>query len=548
MNKIPITVGVIGHVDAIITDEHKNKIKSIFNDIAGRYPTSPVVLFSQLALGADTAVAKCFLELKEEYQRDYRLVVPIPYNIETYKKTQFETSEQIANFNNLLAKAERVFELTDDIAEKNDYYRQSGEFVADSSMILIALWDKIENGKTGGSAEIVRYKIDGSYNDKIAKHIFDAKGALISLPCNRKKTINPRDIILEDDFLQKLLDKSSSVKKALEKVEFLNIQAAKTNELELKKSESLLYSNTEMLNQNAALLRDYFVIANTQAIRSYKRYGFRLLSLFIMGFVFFGFFEAYKALGLSPWNFYATALALSLSVIFLYISKEQKYHESYIDNRILAETLRVQFFWNLRKIPLAVADLALHIHTVEYDWARHIIEALHGYTFPDIKQNKQDIFTVKKEWIDDQKKFFHERINMFERIKKYFEAGFHVFLSSSVLLLIGIFFMKQFDVLEHSLEFLVFIDTLLLALAVFIKAYHEKKGYEEIISEYMMMFFIYNVCSEKIDTINNSDLSQGEKERELDELLILTGKEAIAENGNWYMVYKEKSLELKGVG
>jgi hypothetical protein len=234
------------------------------------------------------------LELKEEYQRDYNLVVPIPYNVETYKKTQFANPEQLKHFNYLLTKAERVFELTDDTAEKNEYYRQGGEFVADSSMILIALWDEVDNGKTGGTADTVRYKIDGSYNDKIAKHIFDAKGSLISLHCNRKRTINPVNIILEDDLLQKLLDKNHSIKKALDKVEFLNIQAIKKGKLEFKRFGSCLYSNTKTLNKNAVLLKDYFVITGAQAIQSHKRYNFRLLSLFILGFVFIGFFEAYK--------------------------------------------------------------------------------------------------------------------------------------------------------------------------------------------------------------------------------------------------------------
>jgi hypothetical protein len=272
MNKIPITVGIIGHIDAIITDKHRDKIRSIFNDITEKYPTSPIVLFSQLALGSDTEVANYFLELKEEYKRDYRLVVPIPYNIETYKKTQFETTEQLNHFNDLLKKAERFFELTDDREDKNEYYKQAGEFVANSSMILIALWDENNNGKIGGTAGTVQYKKFGSYNNKITKHIFDTKGALISIPCNRRSTKNPKDIVLKNNFLQKLLNENNSIKKALDKVDFLNTQTTDADEAELKKSGGYLYQSTVKLNQNAVLLRDYFAIADIQSNKNHKKY------------------------------------------------------------------------------------------------------------------------------------------------------------------------------------------------------------------------------------------------------------------------------------
>jgi hypothetical protein len=46
MNKIPITVGIIGHLDAIITNKHNEIIKKLFNDISTKYPNSPVTLFS----------------------------------------------------------------------------------------------------------------------------------------------------------------------------------------------------------------------------------------------------------------------------------------------------------------------------------------------------------------------------------------------------------------------------------------------------------------------------------------------------------------------
>ena len=69
-DRIPITVGVIGHLDVITTDEHRVQIEKLFSDLAAKYPNSPVHLFSSIAEGADRFVAEIFLNMKwenEEY-------------------------------------------------------------------------------------------------------------------------------------------------------------------------------------------------------------------------------------------------------------------------------------------------------------------------------------------------------------------------------------------------------------------------------------------------------------------------------------------------
>jgi len=48
LEKIPITVGVVGHLDAITTPEHKKQIELLFKDLAAEYPNSPVYCFHRL--------------------------------------------------------------------------------------------------------------------------------------------------------------------------------------------------------------------------------------------------------------------------------------------------------------------------------------------------------------------------------------------------------------------------------------------------------------------------------------------------------------------
>ena len=156
-NNIPITIGVIGHLDVTFSDEHRNVITKIFDDLNKKYPNSPLVLFSQLAQGADIEVAKVFLEWKKEKRKDFKLTIPLPYEKEEFVGSL--NSSEKTDFEEVISKADKQFILENiDNLPKEELYRNGGKFVADSSIILIALYENEDNNKKGGTADIVRYK------------------------------------------------------------------------------------------------------------------------------------------------------------------------------------------------------------------------------------------------------------------------------------------------------------------------------------------------------------------------------------------------------
>ena len=149
-DRIPITVGVVGHLDVIATEEQRLEITDFFCDLAAKYPNSPIYLFSLIADGADRFVAKIFLDLKtdnEQFKQRFELMVPVPFNAEEYKK-DFDDSSKL-EFEDLLKQAKRSFCIGCDEKElsRPEQYLKAGKFVADSSIILIALWDGEEGKK-----------------------------------------------------------------------------------------------------------------------------------------------------------------------------------------------------------------------------------------------------------------------------------------------------------------------------------------------------------------------------------------------------------------
>jgi hypothetical protein len=161
--KIPITFGIVGHLDAITTPHHRFQIEQLFREVASAYPNSPLFLFSSLAEGADRFVASIFLELKgtdQELKGKFELIVPMPFEDEEYKN-DFNNESDI-EFDHLLKQASRKFCTACDgkKIDRAQHYLETGKFVADSSLILIALWDG-QAGKKGGTADIVNYKRRG---------------------------------------------------------------------------------------------------------------------------------------------------------------------------------------------------------------------------------------------------------------------------------------------------------------------------------------------------------------------------------------------------
>lgn len=558
MNKIPISLGIVGHLNAIISDQHINSIETIFNNIDILYPNSPVTLFSQLAIGADTEVAEIFLKLKKETNRDYSLIASIPYDLDYYKKTQFNTPQELDIFNNLINQSEQNFVLNNlsnktkkeldknintNLEELNEYYRKGGEFVADSSIVLIALWENFDNKLEGGSANVVTYKRTGSYQKYISEHIFDSQGSLISIPCNRKGNNNP--IILKDDYLDILL-KDLSIKKALSKIEELNVSHSKTETLSVRKSANYLFPEENRLSASNETLKSFYALIDSQANKHQIKYNRIIKGLFLLGFIIFGVFEAYKHLGLQQAFFFSTLALLAFAFGVFKISFKWKNHKKYIENRVLAESLRIQFFWNLSNIKKSVSKYILRIHKKEYDWLKHILLAIYGLTYLDENSNKESISVVKKYWIDNQKEYFTKKVKELERKEKQNKIISSITFGVGLILLISVFVLNLKYEHHKWLHPLIVLDSIVFGVFALIKAYYEKRGYEQTKTQYSLMASIYNASSNKINEIDL--LNKENEDEEIDNILFLTGKEAVVENGNWYMIYKDKEPEIEGIG
>jgi len=165
--KTALVIGVTGHRDIREEDREqlKNSVRGVFTGLRAQYPSTPLVLLSPLAEGADRLVAEVAL-LPEI---GARLIAPLPMRKDLYE-ADFEDPNSLAEFHRLLGRTDRFFEIplvADEAAvshpgpERNLQYEAVGKYIARESRILIALWDGVKSDKVGGTAAIVKFQTEG---------------------------------------------------------------------------------------------------------------------------------------------------------------------------------------------------------------------------------------------------------------------------------------------------------------------------------------------------------------------------------------------------
>jgi hypothetical protein len=549
-DRIPITVGVVGHLDVITTEEHKQQIENLFSGLANRYPNSPIYLFSSIAEGADRYVANIFLDLRrtnEEYKERFELIVPMPFETEEYKNDFCDSSDQ--EFDELVKQAKRSFPIGYDDKEidRPQQYLKTGKLVADSSLILIALWDG-EEGKKGGTSDIVKHKITGD-DDTVAESTFDYDGTVFILPSKRAKSsykvsgnLEKKDALSLDHIL-----KDPVLKDALEKIEEINSDSLDLNPPEIEKSQSYLFNTPNKLTNPQKSILNWYSIMDLLSLQFRRRDIFITVCLFFIGLLLILSLEIYSNLLLKRWVLSIAMIIIVAATLVYFYSRSAKNHKKYLYNRTLAEALRIQFYWNIAGIKKNVSDYILRIHRKEFTWVKHILSAVYGITYNNKPISAEIINDLTDNWVKNQADFFESAIKKMTKQISFYHRISNLSFVIAFLLLGSILFLGEFYESNNYLNLLLVIIGTLLGVFALIKAYIQMKGYEPLVNQYELMHVIYQRAESKIREVNNLQMDIAEKQLYLKELFFVIGKEALIENGNWYLIFKEKEPEIEGI-
>lgn len=363
--ELSLCVGVTGHRD--IEVNASAAVEALVREAFARLEKGlacPITVLSSLAEGADRLVARIGLE------RGHQLIVPLPLAVEDYA-TDFATPESRREFDELLGRATRVFVVERLVAHTGEEardvaYRSAGTAVARNCHLLLALWDGVDNGKPGGTSDIVHFKLRGEHGMVVGlgdSLSHKPRGAVVHV-------ITPRESDGEKPAVGIKWPEPHGavwlrVAAMARRIRRFNHDAA---QLAAKKPERIAESRCFLDGEKPAAsvevaalkrLSSLYAVADALAIQRQTevRIGWKwLLCWGVLGVILLGqYAHAHKHD--YPWGYMLGYLGTVALVVGSYRSMTRRHTQPrFLEYRALAEALRVAFFWHIAGLPGEPAD------------------------------------------------------------------------------------------------------------------------------------------------------------------------------------------------
>ncbi|HEX5707921.1 MAG TPA: hypothetical protein VFX96_11530 [Pyrinomonadaceae bacterium] len=584
---LPLVVGVTGHRDLRASDypSLEERVREIFVLLLKEYEHTPITLLSPLAEGADRLTARVALDL------GVQLIVPLPMPRELYE-ADFTAEGSLAEFRELIARAESAPEIelvgghteeevSNPLAARNALYENVGAYIVGHCQILIALWDGVDLGLTGGTSSIVKFQTGGlprRYDP--TRNPLDAveRGPVKHIITPRVKNPQPEGepFAVKDIFPSGGPANMDAFRRIARHIDAFNADALKHAEiLDAKQAENMesLFpeERAKLLPEGLRTLREHYGVADTLAIyfqQQTRRTLKRLYRLVAVAAVAFGVY-AHLLTKIHPLLVvYLLILAVAHFGVHRF-AQRRKYQSKYQDYRTLAEGIRVQFFWCLANLRMSVADRYLRKQKSELDWIRNATRVWnipradddrHERTTTTPASDKHTFRLVLKYWISNQAKYFsrttkkeHALLHRYERLTKFLVRAGVVF---AILLAValGVSYFLDLHLSEtiahnHTLHgVIILLMTLPPVGAALLHSYTDKTALSEHVKQYGRMGAVFGGARLQMVMIlrrsggQHSPLSteEAEEARKLTEDL---GIEALAENADWVLLHRERPID-----
>lgn len=564
---IPLVVGIVGHRDLRPRDVAglRNAVRGACDELRRTNPHTSMIALSALAEGADRLAARVALDM------GLRLVVPLPMPQAVYEH-DFSSSDSVAEFRELLAKADHVIELGAHAAEgaaRDRAYARAGAYIVSRCQILLALWDGSDSGLAGGTAEVVRFKLEGTaeeFTQGLSPLDSQDTGPVYWIVTPRLSGAEPAQPWCRMEKLYPRARHSSeraeeTNQRILARIEAFNADAERLSgnrDAELAKSAEHLSSATDdRVGAGAAAIRRAYATADRVAAHFQRRTQDVLVALFVWAFAVITLFETYKHLvGAFPILLVLYASVAAAAYGWYYWINRRDYQNKFLDYRALAEGLRVQFFWRLAGIADGAGAHYLRKQRGELDWIRIGIKNVHfGAEMASIESAGHAgaplLEIVLKDWVESQQRYFSHAAQRDQRFLERFDriarsmviAGLALALLPGILILthFGLFPELRTWVLESPIRYdiLLVLITILPIVGALFNNYVERRAFSQHAKQYGWMSILFAAAYDRLPA-----LIAANKVKEAQHVIRELGREALAENADWVQVHRERPLEF----
>ena len=517
MQTIPITIGVSGH-RRIREDDRaalSEAVKRELLAIKERCPHSGLRMLNSLAAGADQLCAEAALAL------GIPLVAVLPTEREDYE-TDF-SGEEKARFSALLQKAEQVLiapEIEDAETRDRDYrYRQAGAYVCAHSHVLLALWNGAEEKPGGcGTAAAVDMKLHDAYLPKDGSAL-SGMHAVIQI-------VTPREG--EDGTAGgvRFLGERDVFFKALSKTDRFNASLSDETEPQ-KPGEDAVLSRMEAI----------YAAADRQSMRFSKRYRRILAWIALCSTVVTAAFLLYDEAELH-WMIVLCGIALLSCFLLVRFARRSDCHRRYLDDRVLAEGIRVQSFLRYAGSDAEVCFLTPWSQRSEIPWVCAAIAAL------NVGPKAGNPHSVLESWISGQAAYHERALKKAKAKQKRSERFLLIALIVSIgFYLAALFFEPVFGgtfairaAIEGAETYRTVLKLILggiSAATLFTGNYYGKLSLSRSADDHKKMADFYRRTEDLIARFGQSEA-----------ILRCSARAELGENGNWYSYQQDNTPDV----
>lgn len=561
---IPFVIGVTGHRDLRPDDGPalEAAVRTVFDELRRRMPSTPLMLLSGLAEGADQLVARVALSCGVQLGA----VLPMPAPI--YRSTLDESAQE--PFEALLARASVVIDLPlEGAAEEQlatsadaraDRYEALAVFLATHSQALIALWDGKPCEKKGGTAQVVRYMLEGApgLSDDEAQvgpvyHIQTPRRSGAAAPATSAQARLRTSLAGSDND-----DSLDDYEQAARRLDAFNRDASETEMPANRSWDCLLpgHGDDSAVSAQCGHVAHCYRAADLVSLRFNEITKTVLMALLFFALLAVAGFEVYAhvfSYNVALWLVYPAALLIGW-LVYRY-ARRREVENRYLDYRALAEALRVQFFWNLAGIPRTVSDYYLQHHRSELDWIRSALRAVSLLQTAENGRQPDEVNGMRlalQYWVENQASWHAGKSVRQKKSLQRLEGQSGVLLFAVWLLsiLIPLSLLLPWAWLagwqtwashEPYRGFLLLLVPLpSLAIGLF-RIWVEQAGYAEQARKYNRMAHVFRRAAKRL----GGDLREGHFDQARETLRQL-GVEALEENGDWLLLHRERPLKVVG--
>lgn len=563
----PLIVGITSHRNLVATevDGIRRQVRTLLAHLGQRFGDLPLVVLSALAEGGDRIVAEEALSCGARLYA----VLPLPEDLYLQDFASVESREQFEHLKSRatilqmpLMERGNHRDVATPGASRDAQYAAAGMFIASHCHVLVAIWDGRGSHLHGGTAQIVRYHLEGIIpgtieRRRVARPLLDRgdESLLCHLACSRDdgsgtilapaspyRPLQMRWVSQQDDqpFEQGIPAEYAGMFRHM--VEFnLDLKRYGTQVVESVPSHERVSSNDIVrLFHGADWLAMHFQRRVLLAMR-----GIHVLAA-LMGIAFVAYSDLPGQLGNQP-VMIDLFIALFLSGFVMdRMARRRDWHRKYIDYRALAEGLRVQRYWRAAGIVAAESvafahDNFMQKQDVELGWIRNVMRAAgldpgalgsHGSSPPDIDR-------AIAEWIGTpggggQMAYYRHKCN--ERTRAVSTARRLGNLCLWTGIAIGLVLAVFHRMIDNDLTtYLVAVIGVLAIVAAARESYAYRKADRELIKQYRFMLHLFESARTALDAAPDA--------RSRREILQELGDAALAEHAEWALMHRERPLE-----